>query len=358
MSSKLSWRRVFLFSGAFVAFLVGSGFSTGQEVLQYFAGYGYMGILGTFIVFALLAYAATQFLTLGHHKQFKQSKEVYIYYCGKYIGGLYDYFSLLVVYSSFIVMVAGAGAALQQHYGFDIYVGGILLGLCSTLTVCLGLKNIISILGKIGPILIFFLFILGIISFYQGEHSLLEAHKLIPEIEILHAGHNWFIASTSYVGMCMLWLAVFLTALGKDANSNREAYYGGILGAFFFFLAILLLTLSLVSNITIVSNSMIPTLLLAKNVHPLLGSFFALLILIGIYTASVPLLWTVCSRFTVDSSKKFKLVACVLASIGVWIGLLVPFNTLVNKVYVVNGYVGTGLLIFMIGKNIALRWKK
>ncbi|MEG2939940.1 MAG: hypothetical protein RR829_06895, partial [Oscillospiraceae bacterium] len=35
--------RVLSYAGAFMAFLIGSGFATGQEVLQYFASYGLGG---------------------------------------------------------------------------------------------------------------------------------------------------------------------------------------------------------------------------------------------------------------------------------------------------------------------------
>ena len=42
----VSLKTVIKFAGAFTAFLIGSGFATGQEVLQYFASYGYLGVLG------------------------------------------------------------------------------------------------------------------------------------------------------------------------------------------------------------------------------------------------------------------------------------------------------------------------
>ena len=45
----VNWGRVFTFAGAFIAFLIGSGFATGQEVLQYFSSYGYMGLAGVIV---------------------------------------------------------------------------------------------------------------------------------------------------------------------------------------------------------------------------------------------------------------------------------------------------------------------
>ncbi len=49
--NKVSWLNVVKFAGAFIAFLIGAGFATGQEVFQYFAAYGYEGFLvGLFVL--------------------------------------------------------------------------------------------------------------------------------------------------------------------------------------------------------------------------------------------------------------------------------------------------------------------
>ena len=42
----------------------------------------------------------------------------------------------------------------------------------------------------------------------------------------------------------------------------------------------------------------------------------------------------------------------VLTLIGVVVGLNVPFDTLVNVIYVINGYVGFVLLLFMVAYTL------
>ena len=39
-NKRANLKQIFRVSGAFVAFLIGSGFATGQEIIQYFAAYG------------------------------------------------------------------------------------------------------------------------------------------------------------------------------------------------------------------------------------------------------------------------------------------------------------------------------
>ncbi len=63
---------VIIFAGAFIAFLVGSGFATGQEIMQYFVSYGFMGIAGAVVVFVLFLYVGVSFITVGYEQQFPE----------------------------------------------------------------------------------------------------------------------------------------------------------------------------------------------------------------------------------------------------------------------------------------------
>lgn len=349
---NIFWKQSIITAGAFIAFLVGSGFVTGQEVLQYFAGYGYKGILGVILVFLLLCYVSCSFLIVGQKKQFAYANEIYSYYGGKYLGKFYDYFSVIVVYSSFIAMVTGAGAVLNQYCGVQIYIGCIFSALLSLLTVLMGLKNIIKILGNVGFVNVFIVLFLSIGAFLLSDISLSEANQLTFELNILHASANWFTASFSYIGICMLWLAAFLTAAGKNIHNKKTAVCGGLLGSSGFFIAVLFFTLALLCNIKEIYSLMIPALFLAKRIHSFFADIFFIFILVCIYIASVPLLWSSASRFTDEKNKKFKIITSLLAIIGMFIGFVIPFNLIVNYIYVMNGYVGIGLLVLMCCKDI------
>ncbi len=102
-------------------------------------------------------------------------------------------------------------------------------------------------------------------------------------------------------------------------------------------------------------------LVLANEISPVLASGFSLIILAGIFTTAVPLLWTVSQRFFADGTPGFKRLTVVLAAVGTLIGLVLPFSQMVNIVYVINGYVGIVLLALMIVRTIrhvATRTKK
>ena len=354
----VSLKTVIKFAGAFTAFLIGSGFATGQEVLQYFASYGYLGVLGAILTLLLLTYVGVSFLTVGQRENFDKGSDIYRYYCGNKLGTFFDYFSTFFCFLSFTVMISGAGATLNQHYGLSVYIGGILMAVLALITVIMGLNKIVDIIGKIGPVIVIISILLGLVAIFQNFSNLSPSivdnslKSLDSQGTLIKASTNWIFAAFSYVRFCMLWLAGFLAAMGTQAQNKKEAAIGGALGATSFSIAVIVVALGLLSCINTVAGSQIPMLHLARNIHPVLATVFAIIIMAGIYTTSVPLLWNVSSRFTKDESKNFKILTAVLVVIGTIIGLLLPFAKLINIVYVINGYVGVGLLIIMFIRSI------
>lgn len=351
-AQKLSPARVLTFAGAIIAFLIGSGFATGQEILQYFSSYGYWGIFGTgALVLVLMSYVIIEFFIVGQAKKFDKPSHIFHYYCGKYLGGFFDYFSILFVFLSFAVMVAGAGAVFEEHYGLSRFIGGGALAVVVGASVWFGLRSLVDIIGKIGPLIVVIAIALGIVGIVRGSDGISGGNALLQSLDVTQASSNWVLSALSYVGFCMLWLAAFLTALGKTARSRKEAVAGGSLGATAFSLACIIVGLGLLANISKVAGTEIPMLVLASDISPVLASGISAMILAGIYTTAVPLLWTVSSRFFADNTPRFRYSTVGLAILGTIIGLLVPFSQMVNVVYVVNGYVGILLLVLMLVKT-------
>ena len=116
-SEKVNWKRVLILAGAIIAFTIGSGFATGQEIIQYYTAYGAKNIL-VIVVFALaFLYYNFNFSKAGAEQHFERGNDVYKHFCGKYIGTFCDYYSTIFCYMSFFVMVGGAASTLSQQYG-------------------------------------------------------------------------------------------------------------------------------------------------------------------------------------------------------------------------------------------------
>src|SRR5699024_2533543 len=113
-------------------------------------------------------------------------------------------------------------------------------------------------------------------------------------------------------------------------------------------LACIIVGMGLLANIDRVAGMQNTMGVLASDIAPLVASLISLMILAGIYTTHIPLLWAVSTRFFPDGTQKYKVLTIVLALLGTVIGLWLPFDEMVNLVYVLNGYVGAILLAIMI----------
>jgi len=339
-------------AGTYLAFVIGSGFSSGQEILQYFTVHGYGAFLAILVYFIVAVLMDTEFIRTGQREQFERQDGIYKYYCGKWLGTFYDYFSNLFLYMSFIVMLSGSGAALQQHYGAPAYIGVFLTAIIVGLTVTLGMGKIADILGKIGPVLIIVTVVICISNIFMGPFSIRDGIAAISDLGITSSSSTWYLSVFNYLGFSILWAAPFLSTFGKTLNSQKEAVIGQIVGELLFSLTCLIVVIAMLTNITQMSETQIPTLALSVNISPVFGSIFTVIILLSIYSTAVPLLYLPTTRFVNEKTKKGKATITIMSLIGAIVALTLPFNQLVNFIYVINGYIGVPFLVFVFIKVI------
>ena len=356
MENKMNYGRVITFAGAVLAFLIGSGFASCQEILQYCAAYQYEMILVGLTIIPIMIFANHCFIVAGNSQKFDKGSQVFQFYCGPFIGTLFDYFAAIFCYMSFVVMLGGIGATVEQHFGMSNTLGAIIMACLACGTVIFGLNTIVDIIGKIGPFIAIISLLIGLGTLLSSISQVPQGAELIKtgQVTVMKASTNWFFAGCSYGGFCLVWLAGFMAKLGSD-NRMKELQLGQIIGVTMLILACVVVGFAQVANIQSVAGTQVPNLILAQSLAPVLAHGFAIIIVLAIYTTACPLLWTVSARFTDEGSGKFKLLTVVLGVIGCLVALKVPFNTLVNYIYVINGYVGALLILLMGIKYIQIR---
>ncbi|MDO4670031.1 MAG: hypothetical protein Q4A67_00995 [Aerococcus sp.] len=352
--SKVNVSRVIIMAGAMIATIIGSGFATGQEIVQYFVAWGWWGLIGVIAAFIGFAFIGHTFLTVGYDRadDLKKPNDIYRVFCGKYLGTFYDYFSVFFLFLSYSIMISGAGTTIQQQFGLSYYVGAVLMLLVVVVTVALGLNKLTSVLGRLGPFITVATILLGIYSLIVNWGTISEAPALI-QASIASgatkvASETWWLAALNYVGFNMIWVAAFLSQNGKTEPNRKQAGLGGIFGALGLCSAVFVMMLAFTAAFGLVQGSQVPTLVLANHVHPFIGNFFSVIICLGIFTSAVPLLWSSVAPFAEDGTNRHKILTFVLGIAGFIIGSSLKFDELVNKVYVLNGYVGILLIAIMI----------
>lgn len=348
------------FCGACIAFYIGAGFATMQEVMQYEASYG--SLFGIVILVAAIIYVYTNFsFTLnGHRLSLTRGGDIYQVYCGKWIGMFFDFFSAIFCYMSFVVMCGGANSTCMEQWGLPNGAGAIILAAATILTVVFGLNGVVRALKVVGPIIIILIVfiacwtaITGFDSFKEGLEAI-DSHKY----EITRVGDgNPFASGASYGGFVILWFAAFLAELGAK-NPVKNVNKGMLLSTLAIFGVAAISCIALIGHIDETWNAGVPALVLAKSIHPVFATIYAFIIFLGIYSSACPLLWTGISRIAKNGSSKYKVWAIGLGIFGCVIACYVPYRPLLNVIYGLNGYLGFILVVFMIWNDVSVLLKR
>lgn len=339
-----NYLKIIIIAGAFVSFLVGAGTATGQEILQFFTSFGYLGIGAIIITMILHAWFGAYLMDIGHRLQPENSGDVYRYICGKYLGTFFEWFAQMFIFIIFVVMISGAGATLTEYYGLNIVVGRMIMASLALFTVLMGLNKMVKILGLIGPVIIGLVLLIGGTSFITNFDGFLQAGQIIKTIDVPKATSSWIYSGFVYAAFVVLAAVPFLSSIGKNETNRKNVILGGVLGGVSVVAAVLVINLGILSNIEIAYTKDIPTLFLADQISPIFGIFFSIVLLAGIYSTATPMLWTVADHLSKKNEKKFRIIAVIIAIIG-FLGGLLPFGQLIGTIYPYTGYMG--MLIFV-----------
>ncbi|AGA68932.1 putative membrane protein [Desulfitobacterium dichloroeliminans LMG P-21439] len=349
------------FAGALMAYLIGSGTASGQESMQYFSSWG--SVSGALIVaivnFTIMFCTFMAYTYAGRHGA-TDLLSVCEFYVGKTVGKLFTAFAWIFNACALFFMISGFGNTLNQQWNLPLWIGYAIAVVLAVGTASLGLKGIVNIIGKVGPVIVAFLFLLGIISAFKYFPHIPEGIKLIQsgEVTVLQAGANPLFAGISFGGCSILLVAAYMSSIGRELGEYKKKYTAIIcgIGAAAISVTVLILGLVHLGNVADSSTSAIPNLLIANQVFGaasgIFGTIFAIIILLSIYSTFCPILWTCVSTFIKDEeSAKYK-IACVLAGVVVFIvDLFIPYATLVNIIMTYAGY--TGGIVFAV---LTIRW--
>lgn len=188
-------KKSFQIGSAFVGLIVGAGFASGQEVMQYFTSFGIWGTVGGIVATLLFIFLGYTFAQLGTDLQATSHKGVIYHIGGRYIGAILDVLITFFLFGVAVVMFAGSGSTFEQMFGINTMVGSIIMVTLTILTLLLNTQKIISIIASVTPYLITVIFIILIYSIFTMDLSFAQADTLAKEQA--SAAPNWLLGAFS-----------------------------------------------------------------------------------------------------------------------------------------------------------------
>ncbi|WP_249870083.1 YkvI family membrane protein [Oceanobacillus saliphilus] len=348
-------KRSLKIGSAFIGVIVGAGFASGQEVLQYFTSFGLMGIFGAIIATALFTYVGMVLVWLGSSSQTTSHKDVIYKISGKYLGIVIDAILIFTLFGVGVVMIAGAGSNLNQQFGMPHIVGASILTILIILIGMLKVDRVVSIIGSVTPILIFFVIIISLYSLLTIDGSLTVLDSIAKEQTSTLP--NWFVSGINYVSFNTAVGASMAILMGSAETNRKTAAVGGLIGGLGLGILILLSNLAIFAKIEEVGNLEMPMLGIVNNISPFLGLLMSLVLFAMIFNTALSMFFSFTARIAESGSPKFK-VLFIITMIAAYAASFLGFTDLVAYFYPLIGYLGLLLIVVLFVTPIRMKKKK
>lgn len=338
-NSKVNAKTVMRIGGAFIAWVIGAGFATGQEALQFFSSYG----LYSFAVAAvnLAGFIAVGYFLLreGFRKKGEKEFNHFKYFCGKKLGAFYTFLITLTLLLLIPVLFSGAGATLYEYYGVNRYIGSAVIAAAVLAVYLMGFEKQIKIISSIGPVIILFSLLVGIVTVLRDGARLNSAALYADSLAPYRAAPNWFLSAISYLGLNLFPGSTYFVRLGTAAKNEKEVKYGVLCGVLMVMLSVTVMSTAILLNGDAAAGLDIPVLYLAGKISYIFGAVFSVMLILGIFSSCTVMMWSVCSRFKPEN-KRLNAAFAAAAAVACYIISLFPFGSLINAFYPAVGYIG------------------
>lgn len=337
-------------ASAFIGIIVGAGFASGQEVLQYFTSFGHWGTAAAVVATALFAYLGMMLTMLGSQTQTMSHKKVIYQISGRWVGIIVDYVIIFTLFGVGVVMIAGAGSLLNQQFDLPPYAGSIVLTVLIGLTAMLNVDRVVAVIGSITPLLIVALVVICGYSIMTMDKSFDTLAPIAESVESTLP--HWFISAVNYVSFNLAVGAAMALVMGGAETNPRVAKLGGLLGGAGVGVLIVLSHLALFSKIEVVANYPMPLLKIIDMISPALSTFMTFILFGMIFNTAVSMFYAFAARFVpMKSAKANKFIFATLA-VG-FVASFAGFTQLVAVFYPLIGYLG----LFLVGALIYAPFK-
>lgn len=316
----------------YIGTVIGAGFASGREIIEFFAIYGRRGILGMVVSGLLFSLVGALLLMKIYKNKISSFNQLVSKIFGEKLGFLIDTIIAFSLYTGFSIMISGSGAIFQEELGLPYTLGIVIMAGLSFLVFLFSLEGLSFINSILVPLLI-----VGILftSIYIGNR---EGYNFsnVEGISIGKKG-NFISSAFIYVGSNSLIILVVFSSLLPLIKDKKTALLAGLAGGSILgILGLAILGVSLIYYNEI-ANLDIPMLRVSSYIGLKYRKAYGLVLWIAMFTTALANGFGFMERLG-DRKRKifltglFCLSAVPLARLG--------FSNLVGFLYPVFGFIG------------------
>jgi uncharacterized membrane protein YkvI len=211
-------------ASTYIGTIVGAGFASGQEILQFFTRYGRVGTLTIALTLALFSWLGMKIMLLSHKVNAVSYEDLNRWLFGNRLGNGVSLLTLVMLFGVATVMLAGAGSLFAEQLKWPYQAGLLVTLLLAGLVVARGMDGIMTVNSIVVPIM---LTVILIIVMYTvgapGSGNWLRLTTDAPQAAVwsaplLYAAYNLSLAQA------------VLVPLAGSIRDRDVLVWGGIIG--------------------------------------------------------------------------------------------------------------------------------
>lgn len=330
-----AFKVIVLYTGA----VIGAGFASGQELLQFFMVFGNDGILGIFLATVLFAYLGGLVMLLVVSAGASNYIDLYRIIMGRRVSGIMDGLSLFMLPAGVVVMLAGGGAVFSENLGLPWFMGNLATALIAAAAIAMGLRGVISASAVLVPLKIAAIVAICLLALVFAKP---QTGEYLPAEPSTGARANWAWSAVLYVSYNMIVPVAVLSSLGKSVPLGAGVA-GGVLGGIVLGSAAGLVVITGRCFYPEVAGHEVPLLFIAGSLGRAAKTALGALIWVAILTTAIAETHGFASRFAESRSVGYKVIGIGLLAVALPVSTL-KFSLLVKVLYPLFGYAGLILL--------------
>lgn len=314
--------------------LIGAGFASGQEVYLFFFSYGMKGLIGILIssiIIGVVIYSTFNILNKYKINTYKDFLNILIPKNTK-LKIIANFIINIFILITFFIMIAGFGAYFEQEIGINRLVGSLILAIITFIVFMTSIKGVVKVNELIVPILIGFIFIIGIIS-------IKDTHILNLENYVIRTNYtNFALSAVLYSSYNSILLIPVLITLNNYVKNKKQIFYISFISAIVTILLSVIIFLLLVRVDVDISKLEMPVVYVVSNMFKILRYIYGVIILGSIFTTAISLGVSFLQNMA-KNKKGYTQISIIMCITSVIISKF-GFSNLVSLLYPIFGYLG------------------
>lgn len=337
----MKWKKSFQLASVYVGTIVGAGFATGREIVEFFSQYGLYGLIGIIIAGLCFIWFGVKIMLLAIRLEAKSFHQLNLYMFGPYITPIINVIMFIMLLGVSAVMLSGAGSVFEEQLLLPKQLGVFVTIFLTLIVLTIGTSGLVLVNSFVVPVLITFCLMLAFLSFQLPEFwpNVMFAERFT--FGVISSGF-------AYAAFNISLATAVLVPAANEIGDEKVVKWGGILGG-------AALTIILIaSHVTLVqlpgvTNYHIPMAVMMETLAPIVYLIYIFIIYGEIFTSVIGNVYGL-ERFIRKGTSSGSLViaTCILA-VAYCISI-VDYSTLLSTLYPLFGYISLAFLLILVFK--------